>query len=72
MPVASAFDIGSRRFRLPTVHSKIHSTENSEEPHELNRPIYPPPPGAPKVTVTLKSPQIWIFLFCATPAKSLF
>jgi len=32
MPVASAFDHGFRRCRVPTVHSKVGSTENSEEP----------------------------------------
>ena len=31
-PVASAFDHDSRRSRVPTVHSKVDSTENSEEP----------------------------------------
>jgi len=36
-PVASAFDHGSRRCRVPTVHSKVDSTENSEEPISTNQ-----------------------------------
>jgi len=31
-PLPVPFDNGSRRCRLPTVHSNVDSTENSEEP----------------------------------------